>query len=80
MIELFGVIASLLIIISLLFKTNTYEGALALRVLNTVGSLVFVVYGVYLLAYSTIFLNVVAVVINVYQAVKMKKDYQSTNR
>ena len=80
MIELSGVIASLLIIISLLFKTNIYEGALALRVLNTVGSLVFVVYGVYLLAYSTIFLNVVAVVINVYQAVKMKKDYQSTNR
>lgn len=76
MIEIIGISASLFVLASLLFKTNTYKGALALRVLNCVGSLMFIVYGFILPAYSTAFLNIAAVGINVYQAVILKRQYK----
>lgn len=76
MIEIVGIFASLFVLASLLFKTNTYKGALALRVLNTVGSILFIIYGFCLSAYSTAFLNIAAVGINVYQAVILKRQYK----
>lgn len=76
MIEVVGICASLFVLASLLFKTNTYKGALALRLLNCVGSSMFIVYGFILPAYSTAFLNIAAVVINLYQAFNLKRQYK----
>ena len=79
MIEFVGLIGSALILVSLLFKTHTYKGALILRILNAIGSGIFVIYGVAIMAYSTIFLNVSACIINIYFILRMKKDYEHSN-
>ena len=75
MTELIGMVASVFIIIALLFQTNTYRSALLLRSFNALGSLIFVVYGLLLPAYSTAFLNIVALIINIYRMLKLKKEY-----
>lgn len=49
MIEVVGIIASLFIFSSLTFKCLTVKRNILMRVLNSVGSLVFVIYGVLLL-------------------------------
>lgn len=73
--ELIGASGSILILVSMLYKTNTYRGAFFLRLINAIGSVVFVVYGFMLTAPSTIVLNVFAVIINVYYLFRMKRDY-----
>ena len=75
MVEIIGFIASFFVLISLLAKTSTYEGALILRILNAIGSGIFVIYGIMLPAYSTAFLNAFAFIINIYFILRMKKDY-----
>ena len=63
--ELVGMSGSVLIAISMMFKTTTDKGVKWLRIFNLLGSIVFVVYGIMLPAYSTIILNLVCVVLNV---------------
>lgn len=73
--ELVGAAGSILILVSMLYKTNTYKGAFFLRLINAIGSVVFVVYGFMLKAPSTIILNVFATIINIYYLFRLKKDY-----
>ena len=75
MVEVIGFIASAFVLVSLLFKTNTRKGALILRSLNSLGSAIFIVYGFLLPAYSTAFLNIFALMINLYYISRMNKDY-----
>lgn len=63
--ELVGITGSALIAISMMFKTTTDNGVKWLRIFNLIGSIVFVIYGIMLPAYSTIILNLVCVVLNV---------------
>lgn len=76
MIEAIGIFASIVIFISMLFKTNTYKGAFLLRLLNSFGSVIFIVYGLVLPAYSTAFLNMGALIINIFHLFRMKRDYE----
>lgn len=64
-VELLGVAATFLIFVSLT-QTNTIR----LRAINTVGSIVFVVYGVLIGAFSVYLLNGVCAIVNVYKIVK----------
>lgn len=66
MIELIGIIATLFILTSMLFKTNTTKGAIIMRSINLVGSAIFVVYGSLLPAISTAILNAGLVIITVF--------------
>lgn len=43
--EIIGIIGSLFIVFSLLFKTTTFKGTLLLRILNSIGCIFFIVYG-----------------------------------
>ena len=43
--EVVGIIGSILVVISMMFKTTTDKGVLLLRIFNLMGSIVFVVYG-----------------------------------
>ena len=79
MVEVIGFVASLFVLVSLFAQTNTYKGALILRILNAIGSGIFIIYGLMLPAYSTAFLNIFALVINVYFIVRMKNDYGNTD-
>ena len=69
--EIVGISGSILIAISMVFKTTTDKGVMYLRIFNLLGSIVFVVYGFMLPAYSTIVLNCVCVVLNIVGLVKI---------
>lgn len=64
--EIVGILASILILVSMIFKTDTDRQVLCLRVLNLVGSVLFVVYGFLIPAYSTAVVNFILVFVNLY--------------
>lgn len=68
-VELLGIVATFLIFISL-----TQSNTIRLRAINTVGSIVFVVYGVLIGAFSVYLLNGVCAVVNVYKIVKELRE------
>ena len=46
-IEIIGLIASVLIVFSMVFKTTNYKGTIAMRIINGIGSIFFTIYGFY---------------------------------
>ncbi len=70
--EIIGYLASIVIAISLLMKS-----LIRLRVINGIGALVFVVYGILIQAYPVAVLNGIIVVIDIYYLLQMLKrsDY-----
>lgn len=73
-IEILGLFSSILITISMCFKTTSVKGSFIMRVLNLVGSICFVIYGFMIPAYSTAFLNVVVTGINGYHLYLLSKE------
>ena len=73
-IELIGISSTVLILISMLFKTTTIKGSILMRSLNIAGSVVFVVYGCLLPAISTAVLNTALVIVNTYHLVLLIKE------
>ena len=63
-IEIIGIISTLFILTSMLFKTTSVKGSIIMRILNLLGSIIFVVYGCLLPAISTAILNGALVIIN----------------
>ena len=70
LIEIIGTFAAVIVAASMCFKTSTRKGTILLRSVNILGSLLFLVYGLLLPAYSTALLNVAAIVINIYRLTK----------
>ena len=66
--EWIGVIASIFIFLSFLFKKPTH-----IRVVNSIGSVLFLIYGVLLGAFSVWFMNVAIIILQVYQIIKDNK-------
>lgn len=73
-IEIIGILATILILISMSFKTTSIKWSLWMRALNIAGSLVFVVYGLLIPAYSTAILNAALVFVNTYHLVILLKE------
>lgn len=73
-IEIIGIVSTLFILTSMLFKTTTLKGSLIMRILNLTGSAVFVVYGCLLPAISTAILNAALVIINSFHLVLLLKE------
>ena len=73
-IELIGISSTVLILISMLFKTTTIKGSILMRSLNIAGSVVFVVYGCLLPAISTAVLNAALVIVNTYHLILLIKE------
>lgn len=78
--EIVGISGSILIAISMVFKTTTDKGVMYLRIFNLLGSIVFVVYGFMLPAYSTIVLNCICVVLNIVGLVKIIQKIRKERR
>ena len=79
--EIIGIFATLLILASMLFPTLSYKGSFWMRVLNVLGSIVFVIYGILLPAISTAVLNGVLIIVNSVHLYKLVKDHkQTTNK
>ena len=74
--EVIGIVASVLVVFSMVFKTTTYRGTMMMRILNLTGSIFFVVYGFLLPAYATAITNSCAFLLNAFYIVKEYKDHK----
>lgn len=68
MIELLGIVASLFVISAFLFKNVKI-----IRLLDAVGALLYIVYGILIHSYANILLNVVLVAVQIYHLHKLNK-------
>ena len=73
-IEIIGILATILILVSMSFKTTSIKWSLWMRALNIAGSVVFVFYGFLLPAYSTAILNAILVFVNTYHLIILLKE------
>ena len=72
-IEIFGIVSSLIILVSMCFNPQTRLGNILLRSINLIGSICFIIYGLLLPAYATVFMNSCALIINSIYLVKILK-------
>ena len=72
-VEIFGIISSIIILVSMCFNPQTRLGNILLRSINLIGSICFIIYGLLLPAYATIFMNSCALIINSLYLVKSLK-------
>lgn len=79
-IEIIGFVATLLILASMSFKTDSYKGDVLMRILNLIGSAVFAVYGFLLPAWSTGILNVLLVGVNTYHLVLLILNHKKEQK
>ena len=68
MIELLGIIASLFIIAAFIFKDIKI-----IRILDAVGALLYVLYGILIHSFSNVLLNSFLVIIQIYHLIKLNK-------
>ena len=78
--EIVGMTGSILVAISMMCKTTTDKGVMWLRIFNLIGSLIFVVYGIMLPAYSTIILNCICVVLNMVGLINIIKKIKTSKK
>ena len=69
MIEILGIVASLFIILAFLFKDVKI-----IRILDTVGALLYVVYGILIHSRANICLNTVLILIQIYRLIELKRN------
>lgn len=64
-IECIGVLATLCVLISFTqSKTNR------IRIINSIGSVIFIVYGILISSFSVWFLNLAVLIVNIYKLIK----------
>lgn len=73
---LLGLLASLVVLVSMCFNTRTKRGERLMRALNFIGSIMSVVYGIVLgpAGFGMILLNGTLVFVNLFYLVKTDKD------
>ena len=64
-IEIIGIIASVILICAVSFRSTTPKRNILMRLINIVGSALFVVYGFMIPAYSTAGLNIAIIIVNI---------------
>lgn len=79
-IEIIGIVATVVVLISMSFKTTTYKGTICMRIINILGSIGFTIYGFLLPAYATAIMNVILFFINIFYLIKETLDYKKTSR
>lgn len=75
-IEIIGIGAAIVVLVSMCFNANSFRGNMYMRALNFTGSLMYVIYGIYIKSFSVLLLNGVLVFVNlyyIYKALQMKK-------
>ena len=64
MIEFIGILAGVFILTSLVFRSTACKTEILMRILNSIGAVLFIIYGILLPAYSTVIINSCILVIN----------------
>lgn len=72
-IESIGILAGILLIVSMTFKTSSTKQAILLRIFNALGCFAFVIYGILLPALATALINFILVLVDVYHLIKLLK-------
>ena len=67
MIELFGYLGSALVVVSMLMTS-----VVRLRIINTIGSIIFMIYALIIHSYPTALMNLCLVCINIYQLLRLR--------
>ena len=67
MIELFGYLGSALVVVSMLMTS-----VVRLRVINTIGSIIFMIYALIIQSYPTALMNLFLIGINIYQLMRLR--------
>ena len=80
LVEILGIVATLFILAGFCFKTMTFWGSFFLRLLNTMGSIIFVVYGILLPAIATAVLNSALIVVNGYYLIRLIVERQKNKK
>lgn len=69
--EIFGVSASVFILISMVVKSDNRKGNITMRVLNLIGSVLMITYGIWIGSISTVFLNIICLGTHIYYLIKL---------
>lgn len=75
-VEFIGIVATILILLSMSCKTQIFKYSVLMRILNIIGSAVFIVYGILLPAISTAILNGLLVAVNTYHLIILLRSYK----
>lgn len=75
--EVIGIIASIMVLATYIVKSP-----LAFRVIAIIGGILYILYGIYLHSFSTVFMNCSCLVINVFNILKLsiKNEEHSKNK
>ena len=73
MIEFIGILAGIFILISLVFRSTTRKTEILMRILNSIGAVLFIIYGILLPAYSTAIINACILVVNIFNICALLK-------
>ena len=73
-IEIIGIISSVILFAAMSFPSTSKRNNIIMRILDAVGSLGFVIYGLLIPAWSTAILNFAMIIINIYNIIKLKKS------
>lgn len=65
MVEFIGIIAAALILASMTFPTMSFKGSVCMRIINMLGSIVFIIYGILLPAIATMVANIGILIVNI---------------
>ena len=74
MVELIGIFATILILISMIHNSTTIVGNIRMRIYNIIGSIVYIIYGIFIHSFSTILLNTIVIFIHIVNLYKIYKD------
>lgn len=72
-IEVLGVLATVLVFIGFLYSSKKW-----IRIFNSIGSALFVIYGLYLHAFSVWLLNGACLILNLYKLYKEKSEFKES--
>ncbi len=74
MIEFIGILAGIFILSSLVFRSTSVKLNILMRTQNICGSILFVIYGFLIPAYSTAIVNIATICLNIFHIIKLIKS------
>jgi hypothetical protein len=72
--EALGIFASGFVLLSMTVKSDSRSGNIRMRLLNLTGSVLMILYGVWIGSFSTVLLNVICLITHVYYLIKLIKS------
>lgn len=72
--EALGIFASGFVLLSMTVKSDSRSGNIRMRLLNLTGSVLMILYGFWIVSFSTVLLNVICLITHVHYLIKLIKS------